>query len=71
MGGGAQSAFYGFDMARILEGALAEVLFGNMGVKIPICVRNGNSAVVYQADSVNAVTNGTRLNNFLGSNRGN
>ena len=54
----------------MLKGLLAEILFGNIGVEIPTYVRNGNSAVVYQVDSANTVTNETRLNNFLESNRG-
>ena len=47
-------------MARTLEGLMAELLFGNLVVavvaKIPTYVRNDNSTVVYQADSVNTVT---------------
>ena len=57
-------------MARALKGLMGEILFGDTGAKIPTYVRNGNSAVVYQVDSANTVTNGKRLNNFLGSNRG-
>ena len=53
-----QAVFYGFDMARTLQGLLAELLFGNMGVEIPTYVRKDNAAAVYQADSANAVTNG-------------
>ena len=37
-----QAAFYGFDMARMLKGLLAELLFGNIGVAIPTYVRNDN-----------------------------
>ena len=44
--------------------------FGNIGVEIPTYVRNGNSTLVYQVDAANTVTNEERLNNFLGSNRG-
>ena len=33
-------------------------------------MRNDNSAVVYQVDSANAVTDEKRLSNFSGSNRG-
>ena len=37
-----QAAFYGFDMARMLKGLSADLLFGNIGVAIPTYVRNGN-----------------------------
>ena len=64
-----QAVFYGFDMARMLEDLMAELLFGNIGVGIPTFARNDNSTVVYQVGSVNAVTNEKRLNNFLERNR--
>ena len=64
-----QAVFYGFDMARMLKGLTAELLFGNLGAEIPTYVGNDNSASVYQVDSVNTVTNKKRLNNFLGGNR--
>ena len=38
-----QAVFYGFDMARMLKGLLAELLIGNIGVEIPTYVRNDNS----------------------------
>ena len=62
--------FYGFDMARMLKGLLAELLFWDIGAGIPTYVRNDNSTAVYQVDSANAVTNEKRLNSFLESNRG-
>ena len=49
-------SFYGFDMERMLKGLMAELLFGNLGAKTPTCVRNDNSTVAYQVNSVNAVT---------------
>ena len=52
-----QAVFYGFDMARTLKGLMAELIFGNIGVRIPTFARNDNSAVLYQVDSVNTVTN--------------
>ena len=64
-----KQCFYGFDMARRLEGLLAELLFGNIGAGIPTYVRNDNSAVAYQVDSSNTVANEKRLNGFLDSNR--
>ena len=51
-----QAVFYGFDMAMILKGLMGELLFGNIGVGIPTFAGHDNSAVVYQVDSVNAVT---------------
>ena len=57
-----QSMFYGFDMDRMLKGLLAALLFANIGVAIPTYVRNDNSTVAYQVDSVNTVTNEKRLN---------
>ena len=53
-----QAVFYGFDMARMLKGLMAELLFGNIGVGIPTLAINDNSTVVYQVGSVNKVTNG-------------
>ena len=49
--------FFGFDMARALGGLMDEILFGNIGIKIPTYVRNGNSTVVYQVGSASTVTN--------------
>ena len=54
----------------MLKGLIAGILFGNLWVEIPTYVRNDNSEVVYQAHSINTVTNAKRLNNFLESNRG-
>ena len=34
-----QAAFYGFDMAMMLKGLLAELLFGNIGKEIPTYAR--------------------------------
>ena len=62
-----QSLFYGFDMARMMHGLLAELIFGNMGTGIPTYARNDNA--VYQVDSVNTATKEKRLNLFLESNR--
>ena len=56
--------FYGFYMARMLKGLLSELLLGNIGVAIPTYVRKDNPTVLYQVDSVNAVTNEQRLNGF-------
>ena len=61
--------FYGFDMARMLKGLLAELLFADTVVEIPTYVRNDNATLVRQVDSANAVTRGERLNGFLESNR--
>ena len=66
--GGSKRFFYGFDMARMLKGLLAELLFGNMRVGIPTYLRD-NSDVLFQVDSANTVTNGKRMNNFSESNR--
>ena len=44
-------------MARMLEELLSEILFGNIGVNVPKYVGNDNSAVAYQVDSANTVTN--------------
>ena len=52
-----QAAFYGFDMARMLKCLMADLLIGNIGVRIPTFARNNNSTVLYQAGSVNTVTN--------------
>ena len=41
-----KQAFYGFDMARMLKGQLAELVFGNMGAGIPAYVRSDNSDAV-------------------------
>ena len=49
---------YGFDMARMLRGILAELRFGNMGAEIPTYVRYDNSDAVSQAGSVNTMTSG-------------
>ena len=49
--------FYGFDMARMSKGMLAELTFGNTGVEIPTYVRNDNSDALYPVDSVNTATN--------------
>ena len=65
-----QAVFYGFDMARMLKGLLAELLFGSVGAEIPTYVRNDNSTAVYQVDSADTVTNAKRLNGFLQINRG-
>ena len=51
-----QALFYGFDMERMLEGLLEELMFWNVGVEIPTYVRSDNSDAVYRADSVNTVT---------------
>ena len=64
-----QAAFYGFDMAWMLNGLLAELLFGDIMVEIPKYVRNDNSTAAYQVDSPNTVTNEKRLSGFLESNR--
>ena len=48
---------------------MGELLFGNIGVRIPTFARNDNPTVVYQVGSVNAVTNAKRLHNFPESNR--
>ena len=52
--------FYGFDVARMLKGVIAELTFGYMGVAVPTYVRNDNSDASYQADSANPVTNAKR-----------
>ena len=66
-----QALFYGFDVARILEGMLSELTFGDTAVSIPTYGRrNANSDASYQVDSVNTVTNEKRLNGFSESNRG-
>ena len=57
--------FYASDMARMLKGLLAELMFGHMGVEIHTCVRNDNSDAVYQVDSVNTLTNEKRPNGLL------
>ena len=49
--------FFGFGMARMLKGLMDGILLGNIGVKIPTYVRNGNSTVVYQVGSASTVTN--------------
>ena len=70
--GNIQDAFYGFDIARMLEGHMAELLFGNIGWGFRLLltfVRNDNSTVLYPVDSVGEVANGERLSNFSGSNR--
>ena len=64
-----QAGFYVPGMARMLKGLLAELLFGNIGVEMPTYVRNNNSTVAHQVDSVKTVTNAKRLNGFLESNR--
>ena len=61
--------FYGFDMARMLKGLSADLLFGNIGVAIPTYVRNDNSTAAYHVDSPNTVTDEKRLNGLLESNR--
>ena len=53
----------------MLNGLLAELTFGNIGVEIPTYVRNDNSDALHHADSVNTATNEKRLNGFLESNR--
>ena len=55
--GGIPSLFYGFDMARMLKGLLAELMFRNMGVEIPTYVRNDNSDSLYKVDPSNTATN--------------
>ena len=67
--GGIQALLYGCDVARMLEGLLAELMFGGVGVEIPTYVRSGNSDASYQVDSANTATNEKRPNGFLGSNR--
>ena len=57
--------FYGFDMAMMLKGLLAELMFANVGVEIPTYVRNDNSDAVYQVDSINTAGNEKRVNGFL------
>ena len=64
-----QAVLYGFDMARMSKGLMGAVLFGNIGAGIPTFARNDNSKAVYQAVSVNTVTNKKRINNFLERNR--
>ena len=44
-------------MARVLKDLSAELLFVDIVVEIPTYVRNDNSTVLYQVDSVNKVTN--------------
>ena len=63
--GETQSLFYGFDMARMLKGPLAELMFGEMGSAISTYVRNDNSDAAYQVDSVNTATDEKRLNAVL------
>ena len=41
------------DMARMLHGLLAELIFGNMGAEIPTYVRSDKSDAVYHVVSVN------------------
>ena len=60
---------YAFDVTRMLNGILEELLYGNIGVRMPTYVRNDNSAVAYQVDSANTATNEKRINGFLESNR--
>ena len=60
-------AVYGFEMSRMSKGLLSELLFGDIGVKIPTYVENDNSTAAYQVDSANAVANGKRLNGLLES----
>ena len=55
-----QELFYGFDMARMLKGPLAELTLGGMVLEIPTYVRGDNSGAAYQVDSVNTVTNEKR-----------
>ena len=52
-----QEVFYGFDMARVLKGLLAELLFGNIGVEIPTYVRNDNRTIIYQVETTKSVSN--------------
>ena len=53
-----QAVFYGVDMARVLEGLLGELLFGNIGVAIPTYVRNDNYKILQQAESAKTLSNG-------------
>ena len=57
-------------MDRAIKGLMAELLFGDIGLKMPTFVRIDNSTAVYQVDPRNTVTNEKRLNNFLESNWG-
>ena len=68
--GEAPSLFYGADMARMLKGLLAELIFGNVGSEMPTYARCDNSGASYQVDSANTVTSGKRLNGLLDRNRG-
>ena len=52
-----QAFFYGCEIAGMLKGILAELLFGNMGVDIPTYIRNDSSDAVYQVDFLNSVAN--------------
>ena len=67
---GAHVLFYGFDMATMSNGHLAELIFGNMGPEIPTYVRNDNSDAAYRADTANILNNEKRLNVFLEINGG-
>ena len=48
---------------------ISRIIIWDIGVAIPTYVRNDNSTVAYQVDSVSTVTNGKRLNGLVESNR--
>ena len=64
-----QTLFYGFDMARMLKGLLAELLFGGIDVEIQTYVGNDYSDDAYQVDSANTAAGEKRPNALLESNR--
>ena len=54
--GGARALFYGFDMVRMLQGLLGELIFGNTEAAIPTYCRSDNPDASYKVDSSNTVT---------------
>ena len=68
--GAIQAVFYGFDMARMLKGLLAELVFGNIGVGVSTYVRRDNLKILRQVGSPKSVSAEKRLNGFSESNRG-
>ena len=53
----------------MLQGPVAELMFGDMCVEIPTYVRNDNADALYQVDSANTVANEKRLDGLLERNR--
>ena len=51
-----QAARYGFYMARMSNGLLAEITVGGVGAEIPTYVRYDNSDTSYQVGLVNTVS---------------